>query len=95
MVDIISSKVITLLSTPANANVTRMLERKNVRLTCSKADDELKVYYRCTDMRSPTLIYGINPKNADEIAALISMVPTFEEEPGLNNELEILSDVEP
>ena len=60
-VDIKTTKILTLISTPAKAELTQDPNRKSARMTCNVAGDELKVFYRCDDMKTPHLIYGINP----------------------------------
>ena len=61
--EIKSTKSIRLISVPKNSKVTKGADGRSVKMACDVPGDELKVYYRSDEMKTPSLIYGVNPKN--------------------------------
>lgn len=78
---VLAADPITYISAPAGAVTAFNSERTQATVTGSQIGRSLRLFYRSRNMLVPRLMYEENPKYPDEVAVMVSFVPTFEPVP--------------
>ncbi|CDW82813.1 UNKNOWN [Stylonychia lemnae] len=100
-INVETSNPIKYLSIPSHSDIVKKSENSSMSYTISQLDGSPKllkkdivVYFRTSKMDHPTLIAQVHPERKDEIACLMSIVPTFIP-PQSQEETEIVVDKRP